>query len=255
MPDHRRCGPGRTARSLVSILVLALVLCSSDAAAPAAPAAAAATGARVHSSTPALGTFRPNVDLVPAGTVLSSYGNSGTGAVGDCVEAAAATYEQLTTDRARPLPSRAWIDAYDELAENAGERPGPDAGTSPLALFGQWETTGIAGTKISSVEAIATGEAALRAALRGGPIFLTLVLPSASAVSLPWTTNDEGYVTTPWTSALETPGYGGSGPTTHAALLVGVGHAYAYVATWGAILAISWRLFEEMIDDAWEIIA
>ena len=251
---------GRRLLAVVFLAVLATILPTLRGVATTSPAAAAAATAakapgssqhKLSSAALAPHSYAPSVNYVPANYVLGTYGNVGQGAVGDCSEATAATYEQLAEHSSHPLASAGYLAEYDKLVAAEDETPGP-AGTMPQALFADWETTGVAGTTIAGVTPVALTQSALEHALESGPLFVAVVLPAASSQTLPWVLNSEGIITTPWTSASVTPPYTG-GATEHAALAVGFDSSYIYVATWGVVLPVSWSMFESMVNAVWSI--
>jgi hypothetical protein len=188
---------------------------------------------------------------LPVGFQPSAYGNSGPNGVGDCMEAALATYEQIAQHSARPLGSTGWIAEYDAAVTSVGASPGPTTGSPMNKVFSDWETTGIAGTKIHGVTQIGSDQATLTQQLSGAPVLTVVTLPAPSSVTLPWAVNRQGFLTTPFTSTAVTPPYLAGGA--HAVLVVGANAEFVFLATWGVILPVSWSMFESMATASWSI--
>lgn len=176
---------------------------------------------------------------------FGTYGDTSTsGNLGDCAVAAIADILQIQQKRG-PLPAQPFIAAYEALATSDGETPSGGAALPVSQVLAAWSSSGIAGTS-EPTRSVGTGRAAVIAALRRGPLYVTLDLPAPQPISVNVV---NGVSTSPWVVGHPPKGYLSAGP--HAAVAAGFNARYVYLVTWGYVVPVSWAFWENHAVGAW----
>jgi hypothetical protein len=206
----------------------------------AVPAVAGASGQR--SVSPA------TVDWA-SGVTFGPVGNVGPGALADCAIAAVADIEQVFAQEILPPDPAPYINAYEALAQEEGQQPGPTGSLATSDVLATWKSNGIAGHLATAIRT-GTRVAPMKVSLDSGPVFAEVELPP-TASTLGTLVNSAGVAVTAWTSSTPPSGYAGSGA--HAVAVVGYNASDVLIVTWGYVQPVSWAEWAKLAVAAWSV--
>lgn len=167
---------------------------------------------------------------------------------GDCVEAAFAHQLQVWDDRAghRFAPTDAeTLGAYTAITGFNPDDPSTDQGTDMLTAVKYWQSTGIAGQKITAYAAVNPldrAQVAESVAWFGG-CYIGVQLPVTAQ-------NQVGEIWTVGTGPDSAAGSWGG----HCVPVVGFGPDVLWLVTWGALQAMTWEFLATYCDEAYVLL-